>query len=60
MAQQGQRSLKRMDDTRNSTGAETFSKPPDKSYMEAPPAQKEEWPGHEAELKPKADHGEDS
>lgn len=33
---------------------------PESVYLKSPPGQKENWPGHEAEMEPAADHGEDS
>jgi NAD(P)-dependent dehydrogenase (short-subunit alcohol dehydrogenase family) len=33
---------------------------PEAAYLEAPPKQQDEWPGHENEMTPAADHGEDS
>lgn len=33
---------------------------PEEAYLKAPPEQKDEWPGHEGNMRPAADHGESS
>jgi NAD(P)-dependent dehydrogenase (short-subunit alcohol dehydrogenase family) len=33
---------------------------PEAAYLESPPEQQDEWPGHENAMTPAADHGEDS
>jgi NAD(P)-dependent dehydrogenase (short-subunit alcohol dehydrogenase family) len=48
-----------MSDEKPRSGSKVSPDPADET-KEAPPAQQQEWPGRESEMRPEADHGEES